>query len=366
MSTPRALLVSILVLSCHPGLAHHSRANFQLDNLVEMRGTVTEFNWANPHIYWRMDIENGENWLIEGHSIPGVVRLGWARDSIQVGDELLIAAFPDQNTDRNFALVEYLVLADGTPLAGFTPNAIPAELRAGAGSGAGAGGGTGAGAPPGPGRGGGAAEVAPSTDFSGNWRNDLRGVNLRTGAFFDPQADMPLTAAGEAVMAAYDETENPSYQCEQGGLPIGGGPYGIRIDRHEDRLAIMGEHTNVGEENAIWLNASAAPQDQPPSRQGLAIGRAEDDRTIVFEVTNYVATKWGLGRGLDSSDQKNVSGRLELQADGLAINYSYEITDPVYLTEPLTSNGVLRKEPDREFVNEPCDPEISSMHLTVD
>ena len=128
----------------------------------------------------------------------------------------------------------------------------------------------------------------------------------------------------------------------------------------------MGEHTNVGEENAIWLDASATPQDQPPSRQGLAIGRAEDDRMIVFEVTNYVATKWGLGRGLDSSEQKHVNGRMELQADGLAINYSYEITDPVYLTEPLTRNGILRKEPDREFVNEPCDPEISSLHLAVE
>ena len=355
MRTFGTALFTILIVASQSGQTHHSRANFQLDNLVEMRGTVTEFNWANPHIYWRMELANGENWLIEGHSIPGVVRLGWARDTIQVGDELLIAAFPDQNTERNFALVEYLVLADGTPLAGFTPNAIPADLRGG-----------GAGAPPGSGRGDSAADVEPSTDFSGNWRADLRGVNLRTGAFFDPQANLPLTAEGEAVMAAYDESENPSYRCEQGGLPIGGGPYGIRIDRHEDRLAIMGEHTNVGEENAIWLDASAAPQNQPPSRQGLAIGQAEDDRTITFEVTNYVATKWGLDRGLDSSDRKHVSGRMELQADGLAINYSYEITDPVYLTEPLIRNGVLRKEPDREFVNEPCDREISSLHLTLE
>ena len=57
---------------------------------------------------------------------------------------------------------------------------------------------------------------------------------------------------------------------------------------------------------------------------------------------------------------------MELQADGLTIDYSYMITDPVYLTEPLTRAGVLRKEPDREFVNEPCDPEISSLHLSVD
>ena len=357
MGTLRAALVSVLVLSCHSGLAHHSRANFQLDNLVEMRGTVTEFNWGNPHIYWRMELGNGENWLIEGHSVPGVNRLGWSRDTIRVGDELLVVAYPDQNTDRNFALVEYLVLADGTPLAGFSPNAIPAELRADGG----------AGAPPRQARGRGAGDPGgPSTDFSGNWRADMRGVNLRTGAFFDPQAEMPLTAAGEAVMAAYDEAENPWYACEDaGGLPLGGGPYGTRIDRHADRLEFASELRTWGSTYTIWLDPSAAPVDQPPSPSGLAIGQAQGD-TIVFEVTNYAPTKWGLGRGLDSSDRKHVSGRMELQSDGTEIEYSYVISDPVYLTEPLTRSGVLHKEPDREFVNVPCDPEISSLHLSAE
>ena len=356
MNAPGTMLFFSLLVACLSSHAHHSRANFQLDNLVEMRGTVTEFNWANPHIYWRMQLENGENWLIEGHSIPGVNRLGWTRDTIQVGDELLIAAFPDHSTGRKFALVEYLVIADGTPLAGFTPNAIPAELRAD----------SGAGSAPGAERERNAGPVEPSLDFSGNWRADLRGVNLRTGAFFDPQENLPLTEAGEAIIAAYDEAENPSYQCIQGGLPIGGGPYGIRIDRHDDRLAIRGEHSNIDRDKVIWLVESAVPTDQPPSRDGLAVGRAEGDRAIVFEVKNYAAAKWGLGRGLDSSDQKHVSGRLELQIDGLAIDYTYLITDPVYLTEPITRGGVLRKEPDREFVNEPCDPEISSLHLTLE
>ena len=57
---------------------------------------------------------------------------------------------------------------------------------------------------------------------------------------------------------------------------------------------------------------------------------------------------------------------MELQPDGLAIEYSHVISDPVYLTEPITRSGVLHKEPDREFVNEPCDPQISSLHLTAE
>ena len=89
----------------------------------------------------------------------------------------------------------------------------------------------------------------------------------------------------------------------------------------------------------------------------------KDDRTIAFKVTNYGADKWGLGRGLDSSDQEQVSGRLELAPDGLSIDYAFVLSDLVYLTEPITRSGILRKQPDREFAIEPCDPEISSLHL---
>ncbi len=342
-------LLPLLGLAASAGLAHHSRANFQLDNLVEMRGTVTEFNWSYPHIYWRMELENGEDWLIEGHNPPGARRLGWTRDTLEVGDELLIAGFPDVNPDRNFALIEYLVMSDGTPLAGFETGAIPAELLANAG------------AAPDPDRGG-TGPVEPSADFSGNWRPDLTGQNLRTGARFEPVRGLPLTEAGEAVMAAYDEAENPGYLCLQGSLPFTA-PSGIRFDRHADRLAIELEAGGGDRMYTIWLDESAAPRDQPPSRLGVAVGRMEGDRTIVFEVTNYAADKWGLGRGLDSSDRKHVDGRLELYPDGLSVDYTFVLSDPVYLTEPITRSGILRKQPDRAFANEPCDPEISSLHL---
>ena len=86
----------------------------------------------------------------------------------------------------------------------------------------------------------------------------MRVLSTTIGAFFDPNEGLPLTAAGEAVMAAYDEAENPWYACESGGgLPFGGGPYGTRIDRHEDRLTITSELRSFGEAYTLWLDASA-------------------------------------------------------------------------------------------------------------
>ena len=47
--TPAAALVAALAAA--PALAHHSRANFDLDSVVEIEGTVTEFSWRNPHAF---------------------------------------------------------------------------------------------------------------------------------------------------------------------------------------------------------------------------------------------------------------------------------------------------------------------------
>ena len=338
-------------LQAQQGLTHHSRATFQLDNLVEMRGTVTNFRWANPHIYWEMELDNGETWTIEGHSVPGALGIGWTKDTIQVGDDLRVGVYPDDDTDTRFALVEWVVAADGLARRAFGNRPLPEELQAIAAT-----------TPQPRGRGPGRPEIPPSTDFSGNWRIDLRGLNLRTGVF-SPAQDLPLTDLGQQVFATYDDSENPGYQCVQASMPLAG-PYGIRFDRYDDRLVITKETSTVP--YTIWLDESAAPAAGPPSRLGTAVGTAEGGDTLVFEVTNFVADKWGLSRGLDSSDEKHVSGRFELQPNGRAINYSYVISDPVYLTEPLTRSGVLLKELDREFVNEACDPEISSLHLSFD
>jgi hypothetical protein len=326
-------------------LAHHSRANFQLDKLVELSGVVTEFNWANPHVYFRMKLDNGEIWLIEGHSVPGVLGLGWTPDTIKVGDQVRIGANPDRKTDKQFAMIQWVVAADGSVHPGFSRAQIPAELLAAAGSN--------------PAPRGDARRVEPSTDFSGVWEVDLRGVNLVTGVF-DPEPGLPLTAQGQRVLDTYADRENPSYQCISSGLPFTG-PYGLKFTRYDDRLVMEKEHQDV--QVTVWLDESAA-RDEPAGHLGFSIGHLEDEHTLVFETTRFTPAKWGVARGVDSSEMKRIKTRFELQPDGRAINFSYEITDPIYLTAPLIRKGVLLKQPDREFVDEPCDPKISSLHLT--
>ncbi len=50
-------------------LAHHSRANFDLETVVSVEGVVTDYNWRNPHVYATMDVvtESGETVVLGGH-----------------------------------------------------------------------------------------------------------------------------------------------------------------------------------------------------------------------------------------------------------------------------------------------------------
>jgi hypothetical protein len=79
-----------------PALAHHSfAAEFDADKSIEITGVVTKVEWANPHTYFYIDVENDdgeyENWAIEMGSPNGLMRRGWHRNTLQIGDTVTIS-----------------------------------------------------------------------------------------------------------------------------------------------------------------------------------------------------------------------------------------------------------------------------------
>jgi hypothetical protein len=91
-------IVSILaaVAAATPALAHHSfAAEFDASKPLDVTGIVTKVDWANPHIYFYVDVEGdgGEvaNWAIEMGSPNGLMRRGWTRNSLKVGDVISVS-----------------------------------------------------------------------------------------------------------------------------------------------------------------------------------------------------------------------------------------------------------------------------------
>ena len=65
--------------------AHHGPPNnvlYDLENITELEGEVTEIFWRNPHVRFRMRNEDGAIWEIESGPVTWLSRLGWTAERI--------------------------------------------------------------------------------------------------------------------------------------------------------------------------------------------------------------------------------------------------------------------------------------------
>ncbi|MSO83472.1 MAG: hypothetical protein EXQ53_09285 [Acidobacteria bacterium] len=73
-------------------VAHHSfAAEFDADKPLKMTGIVTKVEWQNPHTYFYLDVTDQTtskvtNWALEMGSPNGLMRLGWTRNTLKIGD----------------------------------------------------------------------------------------------------------------------------------------------------------------------------------------------------------------------------------------------------------------------------------------
>lgn len=75
--------------------AHHSfAAEFDANSPIDLTGTVTKVAWANPHTFFYIDVTNDkgevENWALEMGSPNGLMRRGWTRDSMKIGEVVTV------------------------------------------------------------------------------------------------------------------------------------------------------------------------------------------------------------------------------------------------------------------------------------
>ena len=95
-----ALTVNLLIASV-PLAAHHGNAEFDVGKQITMKGTVTEWFWANPHCFLKLDAkdEKGEvqHWVVEASNPPDMTRQGWAKTSFKAGDEVVVTMMIPKN-----------------------------------------------------------------------------------------------------------------------------------------------------------------------------------------------------------------------------------------------------------------------------
>jgi hypothetical protein len=103
-----------------PLLAHHSfAAEYDSTKPVNLTGTVTKLEWMNPHARFYMDVkdENGKvaNWEFELGSPNGLIRQGWKKDAMKIGDVVIVEAFAAKD-GTNLGNARRVKLTDGRRL----------------------------------------------------------------------------------------------------------------------------------------------------------------------------------------------------------------------------------------------------------
>ena len=108
-----------LILVSRPVLAHHGSANFQMDQVSTIKGTVVDYELINPHvqIFLKVEQEGGKavDWNVEGVSLNMMVRAGFKRDSLKAGDSVSVTGHPGKN-GKPVLLLMKIMLADGRVL----------------------------------------------------------------------------------------------------------------------------------------------------------------------------------------------------------------------------------------------------------
>ena len=332
--------------------AHHSANAAFTTNIIEVEGTVTEFNFTNPHIDVFFDVtgEDGEvtEWRASGSAANLMRRRGWTARTIQPGQYMRISGREAHNgvpmvllgnmsevdpTDGSLIRVvegesDYVEPVGAAPLALTLDDGRPNFTGAwtmGPGGGMAAGG-MGAGGMAAGGMGGGPGDRTPP----------------------------PYNEAGAAAAAVFDPVSDPVVACVPPGLVRQAAftPHPVRMTQLEDRIIL--EYEEYGGRREILLD-TPLPEDVEHTHLGYSTARYDGD-TLVIEsgglLENYTSP---LGNPVsDQTTTVETYRRMDDPDIGAALALETVITDPAYLTGPWTLRWLKYHTPDYEFIPVDC------------
>lgn len=102
-----------------PAFAHHGRATYDETKLATIMGTVSSFQFSNPHAQLVLEVKddkgNVEQWVGEGTSPNMLVREGWSKRTVKPGDQITATGHPARNGAYSMR-IEKVVLPNGREL----------------------------------------------------------------------------------------------------------------------------------------------------------------------------------------------------------------------------------------------------------
>jgi len=326
-----------------PVLGHHSDAGIDMNSVVKLEGTVTEFNWRNPHVYFTMETtdERGQQveWTLQMVSTITVTRMGWTRDSLASGDRVTVWTHPSQD-GRPYGIMDSIEKEGGVPL----PTAFDRESAD----------------PLFPDR-----DVQASTStLEGRWMADASRLTRYPGGFDGFfKAQLTLTEKGRAARAAYNELsdDNPESTCIGRPTPamiVSTNIYPIELQFNEDEETITIRTEYFDEVRTVYMDGRGHPDGGERTLSGHSVGSWEGD-VLVVDSRNFADHRSPYQIGVSSGAQKHVVERYRLTEGGTHMVVEFMLEDPEFIAEPLTHARDLIYSPHMEMSVFDCDPEAT-------
>jgi Family of unknown function (DUF6152) len=324
MRCKRTALAITAVLVASPGFAHHGvAAHYDESKPVAIDGTVSEFQFINPHsfVYLRVVGANGQEavWHCEMASRSVLERNGLTTEMFAPGKHVRIDGIQARQNPTGCALRE-AHFDDGSVLRaatlfGATPAATPVP-------------------------------AAESDSIEGVWAMKHFEVSLYEG---------DLTEEGERRRAAFNPIkDDPSIYCHLAS-PVRfwinvNEPFEIR--READRVVI--DHQFMDSQRVVHLGATTPPANTQRSTMGYSMGHF-DGAALVIDTSNFTAGVLEPRRGVMHTANLKLTERLAVNPATHELEISWTIDDPVIFKERLTQKeAYVRTERWHERYN--CKP----------
>ena len=114
------LSIGLLVVAA-PILAHHGASVYDTKKLTTLKGTVTEFQFMNPHTEILFDVTDAtgkvEKWTAEAASMLTMSRLGWTKSIFKPGDQITATGNVAKNGSHTMRLRKAVLPRNGEVLA---------------------------------------------------------------------------------------------------------------------------------------------------------------------------------------------------------------------------------------------------------
>ncbi|HWF12565.1 MAG TPA: DUF6152 family protein [Candidatus Acidoferrales bacterium] len=118
------LCIAILSVVSIQVFAHHGASPYDTSKLSTLKGTVSDFQFINPHVEISVDVTNDkgkvETWIGEANSPNVLSRHGWDKDIIKKGDQITVIGNQGKNGSKTLRL-QKVILSNGKEL---DPNSI--------------------------------------------------------------------------------------------------------------------------------------------------------------------------------------------------------------------------------------------------